>query len=243
MLFSCLQTAERDAGLFYTLLLNGDSQVYHWIQKTHSKLKEKYYHIDSSAIPVSIKISSVMMYILCRTSLKNKHHHQQKLSPSKQCPQKCFFFVFVGPEQMAAGSLRGDKADFWVLCSPVTAPNQSSAVVLSFSGRLGAVTGSYAQLGRSFGAPQCPPHSGTGQPCFSSQPHSKVHNSRSPSSTSAPASGGPCGEVVLWPGCASTKVCTKARAGTRRTPDARNITQKHAELKIISHLLHEQILG
>lgn len=143
---------------------------------------------------------------------------------------------------MAAGSLRGDKADFGVLCSPVTAPNQSSVMVLSFSGRLGAVTGNYAQLGRSLGALQCP-HLRTGQPCFSSQPHGKVHNSRSPSSTSAPASGGPCGEVVLWPGCASTKVCTKARAGTWRTPDARNITQKHAGLKIISHLLHEQILG
>lgn len=51
-----------------------------------------------------------------------------------------------------------------------------------------------------------------------------------------------CGWVVL----AQRYAAAVARAGTRRTPDSRNITQEHTGLKIISHLIYahpEQILG
>jgi len=69
---------------------------------------------------------------------------------------------------------------------------------------------SCAQLGQLFSTFLCPPHSGTGLPWFSSQPHGKGLNggpgdTDAPSSTSAPALGEACGKVALGLFCGSRR--------------------------------------
>lgn len=86
------------------------------------------------------------------------------------------------------------------------AHNGSQVPWQSFGGRLW----SCAELGQLFSTFQCPPHSGTGQPWFSSQPHGKVinggvGNTNVPSSNSGPALGEACGKMALWLLCSSRR--------------------------------------
>lgn len=111
---------------------------------------------------------------------------------------------------------------FQALHWPIMAPNKPSTMAELWweAGSMQGHTWSWAKLGQLLSTSQCPPHSGTGQLWFSSQPHGKVlnggvGNATAPSSTSGPASGEACGKVALWLLCARRRIRCSWDKGTR----------------------------
>lgn len=83
--------------------------------------------------------------------------------------------VLLGHSTGPASISAGQYSRFWVLLPAVAARNKSGAIAV-LCWEMGSIHGSWAELGQALNIFQHPPHSGTGQAWFSSQPHSKVHH-------------------------------------------------------------------